>query len=563
MMISYRDFESNETLNVKDVLSNEDQEMIQDYIQSFGGLYSGIKSSPADLSHVLRYWARNKAHFYHMLGNQLFISRPIKYKASLYKMRETLEKNLNTETRTFFNLLSDYLRSDNPVSKAFHKEGLWSYQFNRTSLYEMLLENRWEYNNVDIPMENGKFFHIKTGMRVTRIFQKLAEIGNIGGFELVRELHAKISTSKTVNGDMYLTIHPMDYITMSDNDDGWDSCMNWVNQGDYRSGTVEMMNSPFIIEAFIPSASNKFIFNGNHKWNSKIWRELYIVTPDLISNIRAYPFIDSGLSDIAVKWIAELAEQAGIGHYRHIIEHIGDDNSKYVDDNNITLRMNTNNMYNDYGRETQHVIFAKDFVNRWGDKEWKDSYLLNYSGPMICMNCGDDMSSSLDETRAVMCDDCSTSSEEAWTCDYCGETFYHEDELYVVDDTSLCENCMNDPDTVCVAYDDQCPHLVNNCTKIYLGDPHYNIYIHVYDHHWWIKHNEDNITKDKIKYINLTPTRIWGETAYMIPAEYITDNMVRELGNWRDADSLREWMEAENHTPQYKELDTPMFAWGA
>ena len=45
---------------------------------------------------------------------------------------------------------------------------------------------------------------------------------------------------------------------MSDNDYGWDSCMGWMNEGEYRLGTVEMMNSPCIVVAYI---------DGEEAWN--------------------------------------------------------------------------------------------------------------------------------------------------------------------------------------------------------------------------------------------------------------------------------------------------------
>ena len=38
---------------------------------------------------------------------------------------------------------------------------------------------------------------------------------------------------------------------MSDNNSGWESCMSWRNNGCYRRGTVEMMNSPYVIVAYL------------------------------------------------------------------------------------------------------------------------------------------------------------------------------------------------------------------------------------------------------------------------------------------------------------------------
>ena len=546
-------------LNVNEVLTRKEQDMITDWIAQYGGLYSEVKCSPAPLDHVLRFWAENKEQFYHMFGDQLSVAKRINYEAPLCDLRAAMDNEMTDVMYEFFSRLSQAMRyDDNVIGKAFQDGGLYPYMFGSSCLREMLIKNRWEYKDVKIPLENGKYFTIKTGMRVTRAFQKMAEIAGIPGFEAVRELHAKISTAKIVQGTMHLTIHPLDFITMSDNDEGWDSCMNWRNQGDYRAGTVEMLNSPCVIEAYIESARNKLDVCGKD-WNSKVWRELYIVNRDLISNIRAYPFIDGNLSDIAIRWIRDLAEQYGLGKYRPDIDIFGDEeeSSEYVNKYKFNLLMNTHNMYNDYCREPQHIIFRKGF----GEEYRRANYTLCYSGPMVCMNCGDEMSGCLEETRAVMCGTCSDDQDQTWVCDYCGATIYNEDDLYIVDDTYLCRDCFEDPETTCVAYDDQESHLVNNCTQVYLGNPEAGNYIYIYDRHWWLKHNKEGISAETLKYVNIRPRAPYSKEAYVIPLECVTRDMVRELGFY-DLDDFKA-MYDEYKTWEYEELEFPAWRWGA
>ena len=546
-------------LNVNEVLTRKEQDMITDWIARYGGLYSEVKCSPAPLEHVLRFWAKNKEVFYHMFGDQLSIAKRINYEAPLHDLRMAMDNEMTDDMHEFFSRLSQAMRyDDNVIGKAFNDVGLYPYMFGASCLREMLLKNRWEYKDVKIPLENGKFFTIKTGMRVTRAFQKMAEIAGIPGFEAIRELHAKISTAKIVQGTMHLTIHPLDYITMSDNEEGWDSCMNWRNQGDYRAGTVEMMNSPVVIEAYIESSRYKLDVCGKD-WNSKMWRELYIVTPELISNIRAYPFIDGNLSDIAIRWIRELAEKANFSKYRDTIDIYGDEgeSTDYVNNNDLSIEMDTNNMYNDYCREPQHIIFREGFETEYR----KNAYRLNYSGPMVCMNCGDEMDRHMDETRAVMCGACSDDQDQTWVCDYCGNTVYNEDDLYIVDDTYLCRDCFEDPEITCVAYDDQDSHLVNNCTQVYLGNPEAGNYFYIYDRHWWLRHNDEGITAEKIKYVNTRPRAPYMKEAYMLPLEYVTQNMVRELGFY-DLNEFKAMYEDYSDS-EYEELEFPAWRWGA
>ena len=546
-------------LNVNEVLTRKEQDMITDWIARYGGLYSEVKCSPAPLAHVLRFWAENKEVFYHMFGDQLSVAKRINYEAPLHDLRMAMDNEMTDDMHEFFSRLSQAMRyDDNVIGKAFSDVGLYPYMFGASCLREMLLKNRWEYKDVKIPLENGKFFTIKTGMRVTRAFQKMAEIAGIPGFEAIRELHAKISTAKMVQGTMHLTIHPLDFITMSDNEDGWDSCMNWRNQGDYRAGTVEMLNSPVVIEAYIESGRYKLDVCGKD-WKSKMWRELYIVTPELISNIRAYPFIDGNLSDIAIRWIRELAEKANFSKYRDTVDIYGDEDesTSYVNENDLRIEMDTDNMYNDYCREPQHIIFCEGFETEYR----KNTYRLNYSGQMVCMNCGDEMMHHMEETRAVMCGSCSDDQDQTWVCDYCGNTIYNEDDLYIVDDTYLCRDCFEDPETTCVAYDDQESHLVNNCTQVYLGNPEAGNYFYIYDRHWWLRHNSEGITAEKIKYVNTRPRAPYMNEAYMIPLEYVTRDMIRELGFY-SLDDFKAMYEDYNDS-EYEELEFPAWRWGA
>ena len=75
-------------------------------------------------------------------------------------------------------------------------------------------------------------------------------------------------------------------MTMSDNANNWSSCMRWtdrsggVDHGDYCAGTLECMNSPYIIIAYLHNPKHSFelsLYDCNDwQWNSKQWRELFI-----------------------------------------------------------------------------------------------------------------------------------------------------------------------------------------------------------------------------------------------------------------------------------------------
>lgn len=523
-----------EMLNVYDVIPQKEQAMIRNWITTEGCLFSGLKQPIAELDHILRFWAQAKIPFYHMFGDKLIISRRVDYECPMAELRDKVYREADVEVMSFIRELGAILRDYNhPIGHALREAGIYSYEFYNEGLWDLLIENKWPFCDVQIPMDNGKFYTCKTGMRVTRIFQKLADLAGVTGFEKVRELHAKISTSKIVHGNMYLSIHPLDFMTMSDNADGWDSCMNWRDSGDYRSGTVEMMNSPVVVEAYLVSDKNRLQIDED-EWPSKIWRELYIVHPDYISNIRSYPFLNAGLSKFAVTWLKELAEQAGYGSYYPELLRNGDNCSDYLEKMDCNFHLETNNMYNDYFREDQYVYVSKDFQYKY-----KDTFYLNYSGIMSCMNCGEIMDSHLEETRMVMCDECSDSADDYYVCDYCGDEMHHESEVYYVDDVMLCNHCYHDTECVGIAYDDDETHLLSNMTKVYLGTPDHDVYIWVYDVSSWLRRNTDGVTKDKLKYVYNDYSSSWAEQVLMLSIDDVSDDMLMVAGI-RDRKSYRE-----------------------
>ena len=75
-----------------------------------------------------------------------------------------------------------------------------------------------------------------------RVLSKIATAYNLPGFEDFRIAQSLVTNQANLKGYITLSIHPLDYMTMSDNNCGWDSCMSWQEEGCYRQGTVEMMN---------------------------------------------------------------------------------------------------------------------------------------------------------------------------------------------------------------------------------------------------------------------------------------------------------------------------------
>ena len=88
--------------------------------------------------------------------------------------------------------------------------------------------------------------------------------------------------------------------------------MSWDECGDYRIGTVEMMNSKNTIVAYLKGdtemtrAYNTYTKNYNFKWNNKKWRELFVIDEATLLGIKGYPYAHSELEAQVFNWIKEL-----------------------------------------------------------------------------------------------------------------------------------------------------------------------------------------------------------------------------------------------------------------
>jgi hypothetical protein len=274
----------------------------------------------------------------------------------------------------------------------------------------------------------------------------------VDGYEAFRRAHSLVLNQKKLRGNLCLSIHPMDYITMSDNDCGWQSCMQWMEeQGDYRLGTIEMMNSPYCVVAYVEAREDMYLWNSETRWNNKRWRQLLMITPEMLLGNKQYPYFSDDLQGAAMKWLRELANA---GDYR-----CADNNKRYGPYEEEALQI--------ANKRRNRVGTREIYVNFWFNYMYCDIYdyrmafiarncpsnsiEYNLSGPAVCTNCGD-----------VIYKDCESEVEAYWTtcracnnmwrCAHCGE-WHHGDPCYVEDsdepycaycyeyDTSVCEVC--------------------------------------------------------------------------------------------------------------------------
>lgn len=418
-----------------EALTQEEQEKITDYITEFGDEYRNPKSS-VPLSHILRFWNSAKSDLFSLFGDKLILKYPITYAQPVEDiMQECVD---DPELYTLLSGLKAAFHSFDPTTEQYE----YSFLFYLDKL--LPLKNSSVNDSSYCVKYNGKEYKISPNTKVIRILGKMARDTKdaciIDLYEKLRIVLSRHTNQKELHGNLCLSIHPLDYMTMSDNDSGWDSCMSWVEQGDYRAGTVEMMNSPYVVVAYVESEHKQATFAGSITWNNKKWRELFLVTPNLITEIKPYPYVNEFFTKETLRRLAALQPKA---NFSEAFEMPVRKTFTYKD-KELVFRPYANYMYNDFGLTTSSKHWA--IINEDNLDSWQTC--INYSGTMNCMSCGEGIDYESDYSNEVFCASCL--GETTFVCDCCGRTVRNNNESsYWVGDRLICTECYED----CVMYD--------------------------------------------------------------------------------------------------------------
>lgn len=429
-------------------LSERDKDLTNTYIREYAGDENvNSNRAAATIDYLLRFWNENKSHYlYKMLNESVILEKSVKYEKPINDIIAELESN-------------DIIRN---FRITFLRYFGWGGDAIYLTSYEILARNSYYYEPFTVDLPNDKVLTVPTGCKPMKMIRKICEACGIEGFEDFCLEHSRILNQKMVKGTLCLSIHPLDYLTMSDNDYDWSSCMNWTNQGEFRMGTVEMMNSPCVVIAYL-KGEKPFRFYGNY-WNNKKWRNLFIVSPDIITGVKGYPYESELFDTEVIKWLKELAETNLNWSYEDdIIAYAPETEYVSIPNKNLnTFCFTTGMMYNDFGNGNHtHCVVSTDL-------EYGNSYSIHYSGPTECMYCGSKLSDSEDDgevedTGCVICSNCAVYHY----CNCCGDRINSaSDSMYELDDEVYCEECY---------YDHRCEdpitgeeHYDGNCSNVYL-----------------------------------------------------------------------------------------------
>lgn len=498
-------------------LTKSDKDTIDSVIRCYvpGG------NKHADVEYLMRFWDTQKTKLFDIFGEQLVLCKDITFKKSSQELEEELDTGLyqNDSLRGFINAFRNIWRNFPD-----DEDGI-RWKLEKLINPFCLAKNEYRGDTFFLPTPHDKPIKVQHGCKASKIIGKIAEAYCIDGFEEFRLVHSQCLNQKALSGKLCLSIHPLDYMTASMNGYGWTSCMNW-DDGEYCRGTVEMMNSPYVVCAYL-EGEDYWEVTPTHPCANKKWREFFIVSPDTICGIKGYPYWNRDIEKVAVEWLRELVEANGsYGHFTQKVAefHPNSDTWESVEGLGKTkykFRFETCTMYNDFYSD-HYGVFNTDM----GDQR---EVFLNYSGCEECMICGREDRGFSNE-GCLACEDC----DDSLFCYNCGCRVDHFD-AYEVDGEYFCECC----------YDD-----LYSCTKC--GEIHTGQCIHevcVSDGKFLIPSIcmplcdscfEELKADSTVKLIEYYSEHGWHEFNNYIDIKDIPDYMFDRDGRWANAKDLRE-----------------------
>lgn len=387
-------------------------------------------------------WRKAKAPFIELFGGETYIrsAKPIKV-------------TLSSEQRSRrFNEFISTLDDNGVLSEDFET----FLRVNTDGFFE---------NKVVLPYPT---YHIQQGAKILKSFKKF--LPNQEVTRWAQDTASRFIQENKIEGYLYLSVDPRDFLTLSENNSNWWSCQSL--DGDYRAGNLSYMVDDTTIVAYL--ASEKKHFNclpQNSEWFDKKWRMLIHTNRfSCVYYNRQYPYNSKELLDATYQMIIKLFYgtnfMAPMDYGFKTV--IGQIDKRMLSYNQINAGGRTYDMRDiidtsDYLgycdlvssssyapivsvdlsmiEEYLNTIYSSDNKQK-EDELFKRTFCIKVGAKVVCPVCGKGY---LNQDNRLLCDSCiaeKDADEDFFlTCHSCYHRIYDNDEIYFEGAEPYCGCC--------------------------------------------------------------------------------------------------------------------------
>lgn len=456
--------------------STSNIELIKQQFEEVIGYSQGFK---ANVDNLFTEWFEAKRDYIEAWGGQLAIEIPEKV------VFELSQKDKDARLDEFINI----------VSVTFDNEPLAQFiEDNRKGFFQNKVILPW-YNRdtgVDIP----------EGMKLLKAF-KYFESDEIILKDLQTQASMIIQEDK-VEGYLCFSVHPLDFLSSSENTYNWRSCH--ALDGEYRAGNLSYMVDKSTVMCYLRGAENVILpdFPPTVRWNSKKWRMLLFFSEywDVLFAGRQYPFFSRAALDVVMKHLTTtiLHGKWSEWHDDHISSYEYKEKNGYDGGTLMWPYICISNELVRLKDVVQDGPYSLQFNDLLRSSCYKPYYCFRYYRPIEatprlivggaapCCHCGNDHIVAPD---TMLCEECeldfgSSDDERFGYCDCCDRRMVIEDGHFIASrgqlvcewcyDTMVkqCECCGNDFFNDEIMYDKpthsyRCSSCCSNRGRVYSG----------------------------------------------------------------------------------------------
>ena len=430
----------------EDEIKNQVKEIIK-YSQNF--------DREPKVNKLFEDWKKNKKHFIKDIGDKLIYE---------YPHEVTFEMNEKDKIRNIEDFITD-------VEYNYYKNP------NLTNLLEFLEHCKKAFFQNIVPEDitfqiDKEDIIIPKGMKINKALKYFFKDRKDDLTEIQNEVSRIIQKDK-VSGILCLSVHPLDFLSVSETTYKWRSCH--ALDGEFRMGGLSYMVDGSSVVCYLRSTNNEQQlphFPTNVKWNSKKWRVMIHFSKDekMIMAGRQYPFSsEEGLNLILNKLLPSSGiygkwtewDNSKINSFKHNngkISNLFDDYiviggellpiRKVVKDAKNSLHFNDLLQSNYYSPYYSYRVNDFSFSSHLPYKETNPkttTFLIG--GEVKCFYCEEEPITLHGVMRCIPCEEkYGTEENEYFTfCDDCGARIY-EGNIYHIRDAEydsiiVCEDC--------------------------------------------------------------------------------------------------------------------------
>lgn len=271
------------------MMTEEIKQQIKDVIRwSQDRFYPTWGVDGPKVDQICSLWETNKAELYKVFGNKLIVE------CGEYEF----ELDNDAKDRRRQSVVQDLEWAGHYCAASFIQSlPLEDFYNNRTS-------QKHEIPGI------GTGSYVPVGMKVSKALKFF--IDNEGALRHYQDRISNIMQANNFSGTLCLSIHPLDYLSSSENTSNWRSCH--ALDGEYAAGNLSYMTDPSTVVCYLKSNDPVQLdnFPQDLLWNNKKWRMLLHVSPGKHSVCvagREYPIHLSGARD-AVKEVFDKLRRA-------------------------------------------------------------------------------------------------------------------------------------------------------------------------------------------------------------------------------------------------------------